>query len=49
MHISIGFTQYGKSDIRSDGSYVTIEWFHICRLPVYPFVGLELGRSTDVS
>ena len=36
MHIAVGETRYGKSDIRPDGSYVTIEWFHICRIPVYP-------------
>jgi hypothetical protein len=36
MHFTIGETRYGKSEMRSDGSYVTIEWFHVCRLPVYP-------------
>lgn len=36
MHVAIGITRYGKSDLRSDGSYVTVEWFHFCRIPVYP-------------
>jgi len=36
MLIAVGETRYGKSDLRPDGSYVTIEWFHICTIPIYP-------------
>jgi len=32
----IGFNNYGKTDERSDGSFVTTEWFCFLFFPVFP-------------
>ena len=47
----IGTTFIGKRDFRSDGSYLTTEWFVLLFIPILPFRSLrvqETGREGSV-
>ena len=40
----IGTNFYGKADTRTDGSYVTVKWFVILLLPIYPIECLRVRK-----
>jgi|GEM_PF-1567407 len=43
----IGMVNYGESDPRSDGSYVTIEWFSLLFFPVWPVRRIRVKQRLE--
>jgi hypothetical protein len=41
----IGTNFYGKTDVRDDKSYVTVKWFVILLLPIYPIECLRVRKG----